>query len=189
LLPSRLAIFKRRIKKKHAAAKTPKRSKSNSRSKKKASIQLSGDGDGKEGGDGDGEGEGYHRTAPDRGEKKSGHKERRILRVFTDAEAEAAAAEAARAAVSVGDPAEEAAVAVDKSSARYQTCTETVVRMMSEADGQDGVYVEDLIARLNEEGGNAAKTFGRSEVGSILIDLGKDNRVSYRDGRRLIFQV
>jgi DNA replication licensing factor MCM3 len=89
--------------------------------------------------------------------------------------------------VGAEDPAEEAAVAVDKSSARYQTCTETVVRMMSETHGDNEVRVEELIARLNEEGGGAAKTFGRSEVGSILIDLEKDNRVMYRNG--LIFQI
>jgi hypothetical protein len=89
--------------------------------------------------------------------------------------------------VGAEDPAEEAAVAVDRSSARYQTCTETVVRMMSETHGDNEVRVEELIARLNEEGGGAAKTFGRSEVGSILTDLETISNVKYRNG--LISQI
>jgi DNA replication licensing factor MCM3 len=88
----------------------------------------------------------------------------------------------------MGDAVEdgESEVAVDKLSARYQSCAETVVRMMTETRGDGEVPVEELITRLNDESADAG-TFNRAEVGSILRALEKDNRVMYRNG--LIHQI
>ena len=83
--------------------------------------------------------------------------------------------------------ADEGEVEVDKSSSRYQACADTVVRMMTETRGDDEVRVEDLIGRLNDERSSGSGAFSRAEVGSILRDLERDNRVMYRNG--LIHQI